>query len=174
MISKERNFIRKRNRKKNITDTFSLYRSLTIPVVYESNFGSAESKKEKFSSKDISSIHRSSCSPFVENISLTKSCIFARLSRRKAPLEDRISLRKTVVVAVVGFLVCRAGTRPTSRRFSCHFPSWLLYYWHGALNLVGARRPCSSKPPLLGSRVVAGYNTLCLPKAVSGHLVLAR
>lgn len=77
--------------------------------------------------------------------------------------------------SVVGFLVvCKAATRRTRLAGSCHFPRWLLYYWHGALNLVGARRPCSSKPPLLGSRVVAGYNTLYLPKAVSGHLVLAR
>lgn len=108
-------------------------------------------------------------------ISLTKSGIFAKRRREERPrgrsYVGRSSHERWWVSSGVNLQQADATRRLAG---SCHFPRWLLYYWHGALNLVGARRPCSSKPPLLGSRVVAGYNTLCLPKAVSGHLVLAR
>ena len=80
-------------------------------------------------------------------------------------------------------LTSREGSRFPRTRGRRHFPRMV------ALLLVrGFKSPShgasqqipwcfSSKPSLLsrrGSRVVAGHNTLCLPKAVSGRLVLAR
>lgn len=70
------------------------------------------------------------------------------------------------------------SSRASTTAFS---EGWLLYYRRAALNLRG---PTPATDPVMllvgafsrrGSREpLPGHNTLCLPKAVSGRLVLAR
>lgn len=91
-ISLEREIERKI--KKSITlyiDTFFSLSISYIPVVYESNLILQDRKKKNFQARIYLRFIDLRVPRSFENISLTKSCIFARLSRRKAPFEDRIS-----------------------------------------------------------------------------------
>lgn len=108
----------------------------------------------------------------------------ARSARSKC-IEHRSSKRDSSVIVYLSR--ASGGGGFLAREYDGIFRGWLLYYQRAALNLWiprphTRRRPRGASlslsrrdpPSPPGSRVVAGHNTLCLPKAVSGRLVLAR